>query len=657
VHDRPLFLLPEGLALDLPAAVLRGGEVRRYDDLPAATALDPDRPTVLVLAVSGAESLAPIGRGLDALAAAAALVGVGRADHEAPSDAVAEQLCAFIPAGSPPSLVRVAVGGALRHALQLVLARRARASARARQDELAELTRIGAALTTERDLQALLAMILAQARRVSTADAGSLYLVDRAEHDGPPTTLRFKLAQNDTLPDLRLEEFVVPVDRASVAGYVAATGEPLTIADVRDLPAGAEYQFNRRFDETFGYRTRSMLVVPMKTQRGEVIGVLQLLNRKRDASARLADDAAVEAQVTTFSPRVTLLVTALASQAAVAVENARLYEDIERLLEGFVTAAVTAIEQRDPATSGHSGRVATMTVGIAEAINRGGAPAPYRGLAFSRDEMRELRYASLLHDFGKVGVRELVLVKEKKLYPWDLERIRMRFGYLATQADRDFERERAEYVLAHGPEAWGARAAEWEARREARRRALFDTLDQIVRANEPTILAEGDFSALASLRERTYTDFDGAERPLLTDDELRFLLVRKGTLAEDERREIESHVTHSYNFLEQIPWTRELKGVPLIAYGHHEKLNGKGYPRGLAGHDIPVQTRMMTISDIYDALTATDRPYKRAVPETRALDILHMEAREGMVDPHLLQVFVEAGVHRATVSAGVKPTA
>jgi response regulator RpfG family c-di-GMP phosphodiesterase len=337
-------------------------------------------------------------------------------------------------------------------------------------------------------------------------------------------------------------------------------------------------------------------------------------------------------------------VNALASQAAVAIENSRLYEDIERLFQGFVTAAVTAIEARDPTTSGHSSRVATLTVGLAQAVDRGGE-GPYRDVRFSRDQLRELRYAGLLHDFGKVGVREQVLVKQKKLYPGDLDLIRRRFAFLTQSADLSFERERIDRLLAGGREAHDAAIDEIRRRHDATRDRLHHQLDAIVKANEPTILPEGSFEELKQINATTYVDFDGVERQLLDDDELQYLMIRKGNLDDRERREIESHVTHTYRFLEQIPWTRELRGIPEIAYGHHEKLNGQGYPRAVTGDAIPVQTRMMTIADIFDALTATDRPYKRAVPWERALDILKMEAREGMLDKHLLSSFIGARVY------------
>jgi HD-GYP domain-containing protein (c-di-GMP phosphodiesterase class II) len=359
------------------------------------------------------------------------------------------------------------------------------------------------------------------------------------------------------------------------------------------------------------------------------------------------DTPRIEREVSTYDQRSVELVSALASQAAVAIENSRLYEDIERLFEGFVTAAVMAIESRDPATSGHSSRVATMSVGLAEAVDRGG-DGPYRGVRFTREQLRELRYAGLLHDFGKVGVREQVLVKEKKLYPEDLEIIRHRFAYLLQAADLEFEHRRAE-LLARDGSRCGAAIEQLENARQASRTDLRRYLDIIVAANEPTVLPETTSDELRDIHRQTYVDFDGTTRPLLSDHELQFLMIRQGNLDDRERREIESHVTHTYRFLEQIPWTRELKGVPLIAYGHHERLNGRGYPRAVGADEIPVQTRMMTIVDVFDALTATDRPYKRAVPWANALDILQMEANSGMLDTYLLKTFIDARVFEALI--------
>ena len=587
------------------------------------------------------------------LAACAALVALGDAGEDEPApDFPAELLTGYLPSDAPVGTILAMFRGGFRHAAALVAERRAVRDEKERHRQLRELTNVGVALSTERDLLTLLEMILSQSRRITISDAGSLYLIERGENGASDGILRFKLAQNHTLPTLPLTEFTVPIDHSSLAGYAAATGEPLVIADVYLLPDDVPYKQNRSFDEKFGYRTKSMLVIPLKTHRDETIGVLQLINRKRNAETRLSSPDVVDREVLSFDQHALELVGALASQAAVAIENGRLYEDIERLFEGFVTAAVTAIESRDPTTSGHSFRVATLTVGLAEAVDRAGE-GPYRGVRFNREQLRELRYAGLLHDFGKVSVREEVLTKAKKLYPEDMELIRHRFAYMIQAADVSFERARADLLLQHGRDNYEAALSDLVQVRQSTREELCRFLDAVTKANEPTVLAEGSFEALREIGRRTYVDFEGRERPLLCDDELQFLMIRRGSLDENERREIESHVTHTYRFLEQIPWTPELRGIPEIALGHHEKLNGRGYPRAVSGEAIPVQTRMMTISDIFDALTAGDRPYKRAVPWRRALDILRMEAAEGMLDQHLLKSFIDARIFESVLRADV----
>ena len=643
---KPLLVLPLGRILgDAPLGSAGTVEVMRVSALPGLDEVDPERPTVCVVDAPMRAAALRHPAALAELAAQVVLVGVGQPGELAPGEEPGlDWLSGWLPGDAPMSLVSTVLRGAFRQAAGMSGERMARESAQDRYTELTELTRIGAALSTERDLSRLLGMILEQARRLSSADAGSLYLVERRPDGTRSDSLVFKSTQNFTLPDIPFREFTVPINRSSVAGYVADTGQTLVLPDVYDLPPDAAYTFNRSIDAQFGYRSKSMLVIPMRSHRDEIVGVVQLINRKRDFDARLTDAEVTEREVVPFDQRATDLVTAIASQAAVAIENSLLYEDIERLFEGFVKAAVTAIEQRDPTTSGHSGRVATLTVGLAQAVDSGGASGAYQSLRFSKEELRELRYAALLHDFGKVGVREQVLVKQKKLYQWDLGAIRARFAWLQQQADISYERERANYLLEHGRERYEAAITQLDETRAIRRTELGRWLDAIVASNEPTVLAERNFQALQEVGAQLFTDFEGIERQLLDEHELKFLMIERGNLDERERREIESHVTHTFSFLERIPWTRELRGIPNIAYGHHEKLNGRGYPRAISGNDIPVQTRMMTISDIYDALTATDRPYKRAVSPERAIDILHMEAKDGMIDTVLLEAFVGAKV-------------
>ncbi|MGN6185799.1 MAG: HD-GYP domain-containing protein, partial [Thermoanaerobaculia bacterium] len=247
-------------------------------------------------------------------------------------------------------------------------------------------------------------------------------------------------------------------------------------------------------------------------------------------------------------------------------------------------------------------------------------------------------------DFGKVGVREQVLVKEKKLYPQQLENIRGRFEFVMKSVESDANRRKVEYLLEHGRENFAEFSAHVDAETADTILNLQRDFAFIAQSNEPTVLPEGDFQYLLQLAERDFTDIRGEKRLLVEGEEARILSIRKGNLDAAERLEIESHVTHTFNFLQKIPWTRDLSAVADIAFAHHEKLNGRGYPRKLTAADIPLQSRMMTISDIYDALTASDRPYKRAVPTERALDILRMEVNDGLLDQQLVDTFIEAKV-------------
>ena len=612
----------------------------RATRVPRDLAVD-ERPSVFVLD-SECRSVFPLDVLRAFVDAGGAIVALGReGEADVPPAMPSELLSGFVPHPLGPRQLLVAVRAGYREAAARMETARARHEAASRSREIGELTRIGVALGTERDLKALLDLILTQARRITSSDAGSLYLVETSEQG--PKRLRFRLAQTYSKPEAPFVEFTIPVDRTSLAGYTAVTGEPLVIDDAYFLPPDVEYSINRSFDERYGYRTKSMLVIPMKDHKEEVIGVLQLINRKRNPDAMLANPADVEQQVVPYSKRTVELVTALAGQAAVSMENSRLYEEIERLFEGFVKAAVHAIEQRDPTTFGHSGRVANMTVGLAAVVDRAEDGA-YGAVKFTREQVREIRYAGLLHDFGKVGVREQVLVKAKKLYPLQFDLIKQRHDFVRRTAEREFWKRRAEFLEAHGREGYDAFLRGLEDEHQADLGALDRFLDVVLEANEPTVLPAGRFGELIELARRNYEDLAGQAHALLSEEELRYLTIPKGSLDETERLEIESHVTHTYRFLQQIPWTRELQHIPIIAYGHHEKLDGGGYPRRVTGEAIPIQTRMMTISDIYDALTAADRPYKPAVAQARALDIMTDEVRIGQLDSELFRLFVDAKV-------------
>jgi HD-GYP domain-containing protein (c-di-GMP phosphodiesterase class II) len=523
-----------------------------------------------------------------------------------------------------------------------------------KSQELHELNQIGVALSAQRDITKLLEMILSQSRAITAADAGSLYLVQRGPDDKTQVDdkLVFKLPQNDSVPVKTFEEFTIPLDQTSVAGYAASTGHVVNVADAYHLPPGSPYQISRSFDEKSGYRTKSVLAVAMRDHKGTVVGVVQLINKKKDPKAVLRPVSVVEEEVIPFTAVDEELVTSLASQAAVAFENTKLIQDIKGLFTSFVRASVTAIEARDPTTSGHSGRVAVLTVGIAETMDAL-VTGPFRDVTFTRDQLQEIQYASLLHDFGKVGVREKVLIKGKKLYVGESLVVRERFAYIKRTLEAQYLRAKLEQVLSG--RATPELLAQMDREHDAQQVETDDLLRMVLQSNEPTVLEEDVVRALMDLPNRTFADMEGTRHPYLTANELGALSIRKGSLTEKERREIESHVTHTYRFLSEIPWTGEYRRVPEIAYAHHEKLDGSGYPRKLRGGEIPLQSRMMTIADIFDALVAWDRPYKKSVPVEKALDILRDEARAGKLDPEILDLFVAAKVYEKTLPRAGAP--
>jgi HD-GYP domain-containing protein (c-di-GMP phosphodiesterase class II) len=364
------------------------------------------------------------------------------------------------------------------------------------------------------------------------------------------------------------------------------------------------------------------------------------MNRKSDHRASLKDAESFARYVVPYEDRHVRLTRALASMAAVSIENAQLHSQIEDIFESFLKAAVSAVDARDPTTAGHSLRVASLTAELAEAVEHA-TRGRYRDLRFTAVQMRELRFAALLHDIGKVAVREDVLVKAKKLPPILWERIDARFDLI--QRTMELERCRME----NGQCSVSANDGGVDEQLAVQLQEL-ERLKEIVRAaNEPAMLAKDADASLRDIAQRTFNRADGRSQPYLTADELHFLQIARGTLDEQERTEIESHVQKTHQFLSGIPWTDNLKNLVTYASGHHEKLDGTGYPKRLTEKDIPVQTRLITLADMFDALTSSDRPYKAAVPADKALDIIRREADEGMLDRELVDIMTESHVYES----------
>jgi len=386
--------------------------------------------------------------------------------------------------------------------------------------------------------------------------------------------------------------------------------------------------------------------VPMVNYRGETIGVLQLMNRKVDADMKLGEPETFHEHVLPFTEHDVRMARSIASQASIAIQNTQLVNSIRMLFDGFIAASVKAIESRDPTTSGHSQRVATLTVALAEQVDRSDHPR-FKNEKYSREQLQEIRYASLLHDFGKIGVREHVLVKAKKLYPEEMQQLLDRFDLIRTTVALNHTRRQVEAFQKHRGKKRDDEIMIAQTDLDKEIKLVQDCLAFIRQCNEPTVLAQGGFERLSEIAKQNFRNLDGADMPFLMDKELISLSVPKGSLNENDRKEIESHVTHTYKFLTTIPWTADLRNVPDIAYGHHEKLDGTGYPNRLKEEEILIQSKMMTIADIYDALTALDRPYKKALPAERALNILMEESKAAHIDRDLLDIFIKGELYKA----------
>ncbi|MHB8879188.1 MAG: GAF domain-containing protein, partial [Myxococcaceae bacterium] len=379
-----------------------------------------------------------------------------------------------------------------------------------RVQKLTSILDVAKAMTAERDLDALLNLILFEAAKVVEAERCSLFVLDREKNE-----LWSRIAQGSS------SEIRVPVG-SGIAGAVAATGAVINIKD-----AYADERFNRSFDMSTGYRTHTILCVPMRDTKGDVTGVIQALN---------ATDGA-------FDSEDEELLTALGGQAAAAIENALLHDEINRLFEGFVSASVVAIESRDPTTAGHSGRVSALTVALAQALEHV-SKGPYAGTRFSTADIVEIRYASLLHDFGKVGVREPVLVKAEKLYPEELDVLRSRFELARKDRQLESYKRRLEAVRSRGEKALAEIDAEEDGKLAEDLKQLEQALEFVLTCNKPTVLAQGGFEKLTGIGQMTYGDGKGLPQALLSRSELQTLSIPRGSLSPVERKEIESHVTH-----------------------------------------------------------------------------------------------------------------
>ncbi|APJ02621.1 HD domain-containing phosphohydrolase [Silvanigrella aquatica] len=402
------------------------------------------------------------------------------------------------------------------------------------------------------------------------------------------------------------------------------------------------------------YKIKSYCAFPIQLPSGEVDGFVILINKRLSEANTLDKHLDIDNYVTKFNSHDLNLVESFTNQAGIALEHAKLINDLKKVFESFTAASIIAIESRDPTTKGHSERVATLTVGLAEALNKT-STGIYGSFEFSKIQIEEIRYASLLHDFGKIGVREHILNKEKKLFSHELDKIHTRFFSIRDKLHIHLLESYIKNLMLKNEPPNQKDIDKYKLEIENVTNKLVKFWDVIVDVNEPALLSQEFFEKISEIAA-TKIIVGEESLPLLTEKEINILSIKRGSLSESERREIESHVTHSYNFLIQIPWSNELRDIPEIVYGHHERLDGSGYPRKLKDKNIPVQAKMMAITDVFDALVAQDRPYKKAVPYDKALNILAAEVKNGKLDGELFRIFVEAQVGDLIIPQNQPPT-
>jgi HD-GYP domain-containing protein (c-di-GMP phosphodiesterase class II) len=503
-------------------------------------------------------------------------------------------------------------------------------------DKIKRITQIGVALSSEKNLDSLLEMIVDEARLFTHADGGTLYILSDDE-----AALQFAIVQSESLkirmggasgritwPPVPIRDENGHPNHANVSAYAAISGEVVNIPDVYHAE-GFNFEGTRQFDRSTGYRSRSMLVVPMRNHENDIIGVLQLLNARDGATGR----------VTPFSAESQSVTESLASQAAVALTNNRLINNLETLLESFIKAVATAIDEKSPYTGGHIRRVAELTMSIALKINET-REGPLASVCFDEHQLKELRLAAWLHDIGKITTPEYVIDKATKL-----ETIFDRLALLKTRFEvlrRDNEITMLRKNLVPDKEEKSDFSFPGQ---ELPPELLAEDYDFLVNINTGfECLSDDEIARLRSIASRKW--LMGSEwRPILSEEELKNLSIRRGTITEEEKKIIDNHATVTYKMLSQLPFPKKMRHVAEYASGHHEKLDGTGYPLGLKDDRIPLQVRILTLADVFEAITARDRPYKKGKKLSEAMIIMRGMVKDRHIDADLFDLFIRERIY------------
>lgn len=510
--------------------------------------------------------------------------------------------------------------------------------AEAQITHIQKLAKIGIALSAEKNIHKIFEMIVEEAREFTRADGGTLYIVDNEKQ-----ILNFVILQNETLKvkmggtsgeKITLPPVPLRIDGkpnySNVSSYAALTGEIINIPDVYEAE-GFDFTGPRKYDAKTGYRSKSMLVIPMKDHENEIIGVLQLLNSKVPETG----------EIVPFNPEDVELIASLASQAAVALENAQLIQDLKNLFDAFIKSIATAIDEKSPYTGGHIRRVVELTMMIARKINETNT-GPLAEIYFDDDQLEELRIATWMHDVGKITTPEYVVDKATKLEGLTdrIHLVETRFDLIRQIIENKYLNQKLE--LFKRGKAEDSLLQKLDERQMEETKTLQMEKEFVVRCNDPgERMSDDKIALLKEIAQKQYI-WQGKPQRYLTDDELYNLSIRRGTLTPEERKIIENHALMSIKILNQLPFPRKLAHVPQYAGGHHERLDGSGYPNGLTADQLPTQARIMAIADIFESLTAKDRPYKKPMTLSRAIDILREMKEKRHIDPDIFELFVHS---------------
>ncbi|MDD5167521.1 MAG: HD domain-containing protein [Syntrophales bacterium] len=505
-----------------------------------------------------------------------------------------------------------------------------------RLEQIKRLTQIGVALSAEKRLDKLLELIIDEARRMTRADGGTLYILSDEMME-----LRFAIIQNDTLsvrmggsgapiswPPVKLRLPDNSVNLSHVSAYAALTGEVINIPDVYDAE-GFNFDGTRQYDAQTGYRSKSMLVLPMRNHENDIIGVVQLLNSLDEATG----------EVCPFSLECQMMAESLSSQAAVALSKNRLIQDLEALLQSFITTIATAIDEKSPYTGGHVRRVADLTMAIVERINAKG-DGPFANLHFSEDQLQELRLAAWLHDVGKITTPEYVVDKATKLETiYDrIENLKIRGELLKRDRIIELLREKLKKTDL-------AEICDQDSDNDPYIMVLHDDINFLQKINRGSeSLSDEQLARLKEIGKRKL-NIDGKLQFFLTDEELENLSIRRGTLNEKERDIINNHVRVTHKMLSKLPFPKKLRHVADYAGAHHERLDGTGYPAGLKNGDLSIQSRILALADVFEALTAKDRPYKKGKTVKEAVSIMKDMVRDRHLDADLFDLFLQEKIY------------